>query len=153
MIYSTLKSKKQVLNNIQNKISWNKELGIISSRNQYSLKDYEGYIENNTFTIRRILKIGANSFIPLIHGKIKEKSNDGCADIQVTLTLQKLTRIFLVGFNLFFIILIILLITTGNIINLVSLIFFILMLLSHISMNLLFKTEAKKVEAFIREVL
>jgi len=151
--YTTLKSKDNFLDNFKKKIFWNKELGIISSRNEYSFKEYEGYVENNSFTIRRILKIGANSFIPLIHGIIIKNNDNESIDIQLKIVLQKLTRMFLLVFNIFLSILIILLIIAGNIISFVSLVFFILIFFSYISINFLFELEAKKADKFFKELL
>ena len=60
-------TKSEVENAIKSNIAWTTELGI--SFTKKSTLDYEGFVENGTFKIRRILKSGRNSFIPIVTGK------------------------------------------------------------------------------------
>lgn len=95
-LYSTL-SQNEVENTIKNNIAWNKELGITFTKN--SLKDYEGFVENRTFKIRRILKFGVNSFIPIVSGNISQTSNGSI--IELKLRLHKIVMVFTIIFTLF----------------------------------------------------
>jgi hypothetical protein len=65
-------------------------------------KDYEGYAEDNEFIVRRILKAGINSFIPVVHGTITEE-NEGTL-IKLRIRLHKLTQFLIVILSIFTII-------------------------------------------------
>ena len=90
-------SQEEVENTIKNNISWNKEFGIIFRKN--SLKDYEGFVEKGAFKIRRILKSGTNSFIPIVSGSIYQTSSG--SQIELRLRLHKIVLIFTIIFTLF----------------------------------------------------
>ena len=83
-----LNEVKEVLNN---EIAWTKSFGGAFTKNTY--KEYEGYMENNTFKIRRILKWGTNSFIPIVSGTILDE-NLKISRIQLSIRLNKFVLIF-----------------------------------------------------------
>jgi len=68
------------------------------SKNTY--KEYEGYMEGNTFKIRRILKWGRNSFIPITTGVVSNNKS-GNTTIKLKIRLHYLVTIFLLIFTLF----------------------------------------------------
>ena len=83
-------TKKEIENSIKKNIAWNTELGLTFTKN--SLLDYEGFVENSNFKLRRILKSGINSFIPIASGIITEKVNG--SKVELKLRLQKVLIIF-----------------------------------------------------------
>ncbi|WP_298507098.1 hypothetical protein [uncultured Maribacter sp.] len=74
-----------ILEIINGNISWNSELGLTFNKN--SIKEYEGFTENSSFKIRRILKGGRNSFIPIASGLVSETQNG--SKIKLSLSLHK----------------------------------------------------------------
>jgi len=90
-------TKNEIENSIKNNIAWNTELGLTFTKN--SLRDYEGFVEDSKFKIRRILKSGINSFIPIASGLITQKGN-GCK-VELKLRLHKVIIIFMVAMTLF----------------------------------------------------
>ena len=90
-------SKGEIENSIKNNIALNTELGLTFSKN--SIKEYEGFVDNNKFKFRRILKSGINSFIPIVSGKIEQKDN-GC-QVELKLRLHKVIMIFAIVMTIF----------------------------------------------------
>lgn len=115
-----------------------------------SAKEYEGFINNNSFEINRIIN-NRNSFLPQIRGVI-QKTNYG-TQIEVTMKLQVFVFLFLImwcGFVLFFLISIC--ITQEKI----SLLFLapVGMLLFVYALTMFgFKIESKKSKEFLRKSL
>ncbi|MDQ0780752.1 hypothetical protein [Chryseobacterium sp. W4I1] len=113
-----------------------------------SVKEYEGFINNNSFEINRIIN-NRNSFLPQIKGII-QKNNYG-TQIEVTMRLQVFVFLFLImwcGFVLFFLI--------GICIaqEKISLLFFapMAMLLFVYTLTMFgFKIESKKSKEFLRK--
>jgi len=91
-------SQKEIEITIKNNIAWNTDLGLTFTKNSHL--DYEGYVENKTFKMRRILKSGINSFIPIATGIIHEKNNG--SEIELKLRLHKVVKAFVIIFTLFF---------------------------------------------------
>ena len=91
-------TKSEVENAIKSNIAWTTELGI--SFTKKSTLDYEGFVENGTFKIRRILKSGRNSFIPIVTGTISDNGNSG-SRIGLNLRLHKIIIIFAVIMTMF----------------------------------------------------
>lgn len=69
--FLTNKSIEDVTMSLKYRIDWKDKLGNFSLRNKYTVKNFEGYVEGRSFTIRRFLKSGANFFIPLVKGKVR----------------------------------------------------------------------------------
>ena len=90
-------TRLEIENAIKNNITLNTELGLSFSKN--SMKDYEGFVDDNKFKFRRILKSGMNSFIPIISGVIEQKENG--SQIELKLRLHKIIIIFAVIMTLF----------------------------------------------------
>lgn len=67
---------------------------------KYSSKEYEGYVNEDTFSLRRVLKHGRNSFIPIATGTIS-KNTDGSSRIELKTRLHKFVSRFLIGVTLF----------------------------------------------------
>jgi hypothetical protein len=65
-----------------------------------SFREYEGYTENNTFKLRRILKSGINTFIPIVTGTVLDFDNDS-SRIVLKLRLHKGVMIFGVVMTIF----------------------------------------------------
>ncbi|WP_343486851.1 hypothetical protein [Allomuricauda sp. d1] len=81
----TSKTKEEILRLLENNIEPNETLGFII--NKSSNQDYEGIIDKSysEFRIRRILKSGRNSFIPIVYGKLKEKGNGLTVSLKIRL--------------------------------------------------------------------
>lgn len=90
-------SQSEIESVIKSNIAWNTDLGLTFTKN--SLLDYEGHVENRTFKMRRILKSGINSFIPIVTGIIHEK--DKGSEIELKLRLHKVVLIFAIILTLF----------------------------------------------------
>lgn len=91
-------SKSEVLNTVRRNIEWTTNLGMTFTKN--SLREYEGYIESNAFKIRRILKGGMNSFIPIVSGTVIEHENNS-SRIILKLRLHKVVIIFCIVMTVF----------------------------------------------------
>lgn len=91
-------TKSEVENAIKSNIKWTTDLGISFTKN--SMRDYEGFVENGTFKVRRILKSGSNSFIPIVTGTISDNGNSG-SRIGLKLRLHKVIIIFAVTVTMF----------------------------------------------------
>ena len=91
-------TKSEVENAVKSNIAWTTELGI--SFTKKSTLDYEVVVENGTFKIRRILKSGRNSFIPIVTGTISDNGNSG-SRIGLKLRLHKIIIIFTVIMTMF----------------------------------------------------
>ncbi len=90
-------TKNEIENSIKKNIAWNTELGLTFTKN--SLRDYEGFVENDKFILRRILKSGMNSFIPIASGRIIEKVNG--SKVELKLRLHKVIIIFAIIMTIF----------------------------------------------------
>jgi hypothetical protein len=90
--------KSEIESSIKNNIAWTTELGMSFTKN--SLREYEGFVENGTFKIRRILKSGRNSFIPIVTGTISGSGNNG-SRIRLKLRLHKVVMILAIVMTLF----------------------------------------------------
>ena len=72
--------------------------GMYSRKNTY--KSYEGFIEDDSFKFRRILKWGWNSFIPIVKGEVIQKKSGG-SKIRIKIRFHKIVIIFLLIYLLF----------------------------------------------------
>lgn len=90
-------SHNEIVSIVRNNIAWNTDLGMLFTTN--SFRDYEGFVEGNTFKIRRTLKSGFNSFIPIVSGVVLEESNG--SKIELKLRLHRLVTIFSIVFTIF----------------------------------------------------
>jgi hypothetical protein len=91
-------SKSEVVNTVRRNIEWKTDLGMTFTKN--SFREYEGYTENNTFKLRRILKSGINTFIPIVTGTVLDFDNDS-SRIVLKLRLHKGVMIFGVVMTIF----------------------------------------------------
>jgi len=69
-----------------------------------SYREYEGFVNNDNFTMRRILKRGTNSFIPIAYCQISSINNS--TKLKLNLRLHRAIYLFLGVFLLFSLILI-----------------------------------------------
>jgi hypothetical protein len=90
-------NQEEIVEIINNNIAWNSELGLTFTKN--TVKDYEGFSEHKTFKIRRILKSGINSFIPIATGIIHKKENG--SQIKLKLRLHKAVMTLAIILTLF----------------------------------------------------
>jgi len=90
-------TESEITDAIKINVAWTTELGLTFTKN--SLRDYEGFVDNNTFKIRRILKSGRNSFIPIASGIISKKENG--TRIELKLRLHKVVMILAIVFTIF----------------------------------------------------
>ena len=90
-------TENEILTKLKNDVEENTVLGLTFTTN--SNKDYEGFVNNNTFKIRRILKSGMNSFIPTVSGIIIE--NKTGTKIRIKIQLHKVISIFLIVMTMF----------------------------------------------------
>ena len=90
-------TSSEVVSRISEILEYKNDLGLSNRRN--STKTYEGLITEDGFKVRRILKFGYNSFIPIAHGKILTNGNK--TTIQIKLKLNKIVFYMLIGFTLF----------------------------------------------------
>lgn len=99
--------KRDVELAVKNNISWKTNLGLTFNKN--SIYDYEGFVDRDkgTFTIRRILKSGRNSFIPVAKGTITEEEG-GYTQVNIKLRLHKFVMAFAVSMTVFLLILFVL---------------------------------------------
>jgi hypothetical protein len=88
----------EIENSIKKNIACTTELKMLFEKDSH--QKYEGFVENDTFVIRRILKNGFNSFIPTAYGTISEGSNGG-TKISINIRLHKLVMIFVLATTLF----------------------------------------------------
>jgi hypothetical protein len=102
-LLSTL-TKDEVIEKISQNIEYVGELRITGIRHN-SFRNYEGYINKDEIKFRRILKSGANSFIPQISGRITDMDNK--TYLQLNARLHKVIEGFVIGFNCFLILLLI----------------------------------------------
>lgn len=100
-ILSPLK-KDEVIEKFKQNIEYTDRFGIMGIRHK-SFRDYEGYIDNDKIKFRRILKVGANSFIPQMCGLISETENQ--TSIKLNARLHKVIEGFIIGFQSFLILL------------------------------------------------
>jgi hypothetical protein len=96
VIFSPL-SENEIKNSLKNNIEWNTELGMTFNKN--SIRDYEGFVQGDKFKIRRILKSGINSFIPIVTGHIIDNV-DG-SKIALRLRLHRVVMILAIVFTIF----------------------------------------------------
>ena len=90
-------TKTEIENRVRNKIAWNTELGITFTKDP--MKDYEGFVDQDTFKIRRVLKSGMNSFIPKASGTITKQTSS--SKVELKIRLHKMVVIFMVFAMLF----------------------------------------------------
>jgi len=93
-ITSSMK-KDEIITTLNSNISRNTNFAQVYNRN--SSKDYEGFLTDKEFRIRRIMKIGYNSFIPIVIGKFQKQENE----ILITIRPHKFVLIFM-GFIVLF---------------------------------------------------
>lgn len=96
VIFSPL-SKNEIKNSLKNNIEWNTELGMTFNKN--AIRDFEGFVKGGKFKIRRILKSGINSFIPIVTGHIIDNING--SKIELRLKLHKVVTILAIVFTIF----------------------------------------------------
>jgi hypothetical protein len=96
VIFSPL-SKNEIKNSLKNNIEWNTELGMTFNKN--AIRDFEGFVKGGKFKIRRILKSGINSFIPIVTGHIIDNING--SKIELRLKLNKVVTILAIVFTIF----------------------------------------------------
>lgn len=72
--FTTPLKKEEVINKLNSNLDQTEDFGIIGVRRQ-SFRNYEDFIKDDSIQFRRILKNGANSFIPLFKGSIETKGN------------------------------------------------------------------------------
>ena len=82
---------------IEGNIALTTVFGIASSKN--TSREYEGYIQQHSFKLRRVLKSGQNSFIPIVSGDITEH-NDG-SQIELKFRLHPYVYLIVVAMTLF----------------------------------------------------
>ena len=91
-------TKNEIENVIKNNIVWNTDLGMTFTKNP--IREYEGFIDNGTFKLRRIFKKGMNSFVPIVTGTISDSEN--CVSrIGLKLRLHKFVSIFYIVVTIF----------------------------------------------------
>jgi len=95
-LISSLK-RESILSRINGSLQNTKIFG--NAFHNKSWRDYEGYVDNNQFKFRRILKSGRNSFIPIAKGEVV-KTADGCL-VKVTIKLHLVVYILLTLITLF----------------------------------------------------
>jgi len=95
-------SKAEVIEKLKQTIEYRDQLGILGIRHK-SFRDYEGYIDDDKIIFRRILKLGANSFIPQISGQIIETNNE--TTIKLNARLHKVIEGFVIVFHSFILLL------------------------------------------------
>ena len=91
--YTTPFSATEVKEIIANNIA------LSSGLNKNSIYDYEGHMEGNSFTIRRILKSYRNSYLPTATGVISKYGTG--SRIELKLRLHKVIYIFTIVISLF----------------------------------------------------
>jgi hypothetical protein len=96
VIFSPL-SKNEIKNSLKNNIEWNTELGMTFNKN--AIRDFEGFVKGGKFKIRRILKSGINSLIPIVTGHIIDNING--SKIELRLKLNKVVTILAIVFTIF----------------------------------------------------
>jgi hypothetical protein len=97
IVISSPLSENEIKNSLKNNIEWNTELGMTFNKN--SIRDYEGFVQGGKFKIRRILKSGINSFIPIVTGDVVEKVNG--SQIELKFRLHKSVAILAIIFTIF----------------------------------------------------
>ena len=80
---STL-TKEDVIEKFSQNIDYLDSFGVLGIRRN-SFRNYEGNINRNEIKFRRILKSGANSFIPQINAQILELDNKTCIRLNARL--------------------------------------------------------------------
>jgi hypothetical protein len=91
-------TESETENAIKKNIAWTTDLGMTFTKN--SIREYEGFIDNGTFKIRRILKSGMNSFIPIVTGTISDSGNSG-SRIGLKLRLHKVVMTLAIVMTIF----------------------------------------------------
>lgn len=95
-ITSTL-SKKEIIERVRSRVEYTSQFGM--SFQKGSFKDYDGYVNENEFKFRRILKSGRNSFIPTVYGKIE--NNSGYSIILMQIRFHPIVYILLIFLTVF----------------------------------------------------
>ncbi|MCX2746179.1 hypothetical protein OO013_20035 [Mangrovivirga sp. M17] len=149
-------TKGEVIDKLSSSIAYKERLNLSGIRRNSSL-DYEGYISNDKLIFRRILKQGANSFIPQITGLFLE-SNNGTI-IQLSARLHRIIQGFIMGFNSFLLLLFIIAIININTsieydfyISFLSLIIFML-IISNVLTRIIFNYELYRMEKDFIKIL
>ena len=96
------RNTNEIKSGIGLKLEWTETFGMAFHKK--SFKKYEGWIINNEFKFRRILKSGNNSFIPIVSGKIIQENQS--SKIEVDIRFHKFAYILLVCFIVFSVLLI-----------------------------------------------
>jgi hypothetical protein len=142
-------SPEEILNNIKTNISWNEELYKYGARDIYTFSDFEGFSKNSFFRIRRIIKFGSNSFIPIVNGNIIQSEKGSIIDINISL--QKKVRILSSIFYIFLIFGVFQSLTDPIDIILVGSIILFLFIIA--TTHVFFNIESKKVITFIDNLI
>lgn len=100
---STNKSAQEIKEDLSEHLLIKKNLGIVFFQKNTD-KKYEGYVDKESFKLRRILKGGRNSFIPIVSGKIKKRH--GKTTMEMKIRLHRFVYIFLSCFIAFALVLI-----------------------------------------------
>lgn len=91
-------SKEEIKAVLESNLDWTDGFEVMYIK--YSSKEYEGYVNEDTFSLRRVLKHGRNSFIPIVTGTIS-RNTDGSSRIELKIRLHKFVSRFLIGVTLF----------------------------------------------------
>tara|TARA_B100000809_G_C14747534_1_gene390872 strand:- start:54 stop:500 length:447 start_codon:yes stop_codon:yes gene_type:complete len=75
--------KGLVLSKINNQLEETRLFGFAFHKGSW--KKYEGFIENDNFKFRRILKSGSNSFIPIVQGQIVNTEKGSLIKLKIRL--------------------------------------------------------------------
>lgn len=89
--------KDEIINVIKNNIKEKTKIGIDTSND--SVLDFEGYVRDYTFKLKRLLRFGYNAFIPIISGEVYGEKNNSI--IKLKLKFHKLVTLFLIIITLF----------------------------------------------------
>ncbi len=98
---TSLVELEDIKTSLGNKLEWTEIFGM--SFHKTSDKKYEGWIRNKEFKLRRILKGGINSFIPIVSGKIFQETDK--LKVSMTIKLHWFVSFFLLAFIIFSLIL------------------------------------------------
>jgi len=110
-LLSSLK-QKDVMSKFSDALNHVESFNIVGSRKP-SFREYEGHINNESILFRRILKRGANSFIPkatVPKATATVKPNKSGTSIQIKFVFQNIPLWFLNAFRLFMFLVIVLLV-------------------------------------------
>jgi len=89
--------RNQIETKLKLNLEWTKKFGVTFSKN--SKKKYEGFVKDDSFKFRRILKSGRNSFIPIVHGKVENDNEKSI--IRIKIKYPKWVSVGLIVFTIF----------------------------------------------------